>query len=362
MTTSNTPKRRDFLAAAGVGAVAALTGCSSVMGGSSSGSTKLRFLGFGGNTQDSQMAVFKKWTDDTGNTVKGTSAGGTTEMISLIKQNKNSFDIVAFNDTGMARAQKEDILDPIDLSKVPNYKKNIAKDARALSFNTNGDKTMGLIRENGATGFAYNSDKINKKLDSWNALLNPDYKGKVALIDRAMDRLSNSATAAGLDINKVPENQQKTDKMFNRAKKENKDVFSYWSDGATSIQYLRQENAWICEAWGGRVLALQKDGYDNIKYVIPKEGAMGWADNLALVKGSKHRDKAYELLNNTYKRKNLLELSDKMNYTVQVKNPPKKMKKLPDYAPAGDLAFRNWEKLLPKQDAWTQRLNKIKQS
>lgn len=361
MSHKDMHKRRDVLTAAGAGTLTALAGCSSILGGGSGGSGgKLRFLGFGGNTQKAQMGVFESWDSDT--KVKGTSAGGTTEMISLIKQNPGSFDLVALNDTGMARAQKEDVLDPVDLSKVPNYEKNITESARSLSFNMDGDKTMGLIRENGATGYAYNTDKISKDLNSWDALLDSTYDGKVSLIDRTIDRLSNSAAAAGLNINNVPGDQAKTDKMFNRAKKENQNVFAYWGDGATSIRYLRQENAWICEAWGGRVLALQEQGYDNIEYVIPKEGAMGWADNLAVVKGSESREKAHELLNHTYKRENLLTLSEKMNYTVQVKNPPKKMKQLPDYAPAEDLAFRDWNKVLPKQDAWTQRLDKIKQS
>ncbi|WP_435349221.1 ABC transporter substrate-binding protein [Haloarchaeobius sp. HRN-SO-5] len=359
MSNKDMRKRRDVLAAASAGALTTVAGCTSVFGGGSSGG-KLRFLGFGGNTQESQMSVFDSWDSETA--VEGTSAGGTTEMISLIKQNPGSFDLVALNDTGMARAQQEDVIEPIDLSKVPNYEKNIKESARTLSFNMNGDDTMGLIRENGATGYAYNTDKIDAELNSWDAILDPAYEGKVSLIDRTIDRLSNSAAAVGLNINDVPGDEAKTDEMFNRAQEEDQNVFSYWGDGATSIQYLRQENAWICEAWGGRVLALQNEGYDNIKYVIPNEGAMGWADNLAVVKGSESREKAHELLNHTYKRENLLTLSDEMNYTVQVKNPPENMTQLPDYAPAEDLAFRDWNTVLPKQEAWTQRLDQIKQS
>ncbi|MBV0926312.1 extracellular solute-binding protein [Halomicroarcula limicola] len=382
MSHKDTHRRRDILTAVGAGTLTALAGCSGGDGGDGgdgggdgsggdngsttgssggSGSGKLRFLGFGGNTQAAQMSVFEPWAGESGVKVQGTSAGGTTEMISLIKQNPGSFDIVALNDTGMARAQKEDVLEPIDLSKVPNYEKNIKESARSLSFNMRDGDTMGLIRENGATGYAYNSEKVDGELNSWDAILDSKYEGKVSLIDRTIDRLSNSAAAAGLNINNVPGDQAKTDEMFARAKKEDQNVFSYWGDGATSIRYLRQENAWICEAWGGRVLALQEEGFDQIKYVIPKEGAMGWADNLAVVKGSESRDLAHELLNHTYQRKHLLTLSDKMNYTVQVKNPPEKMTQLPDYAPAEDLAFRNWEKVLPKQEAWTQRLEKIKQ-
>jgi spermidine/putrescine transport system substrate-binding protein len=376
MSKGSNYRRRDVLTTVGAGTLAGLAGCLGGNGGGNGngngngngggnggggGGGELRFLGFGGNTQEAQMTVFEPWAEETGTEVSGTEAGGTTEMISLIKQNPGSFDIVALNDTGMARAQQEDVIEPIDLSMVPNYEKNIKESARSLSFNVDGDDTMGLIRENGATGYAYNTEKVDGELTSWEDIKDPAYEGKVSLIDRTIDRLSNCAAAADLNINEVPGDEAKTDQMFTEAEEQDQNVFNYWGDGATSIRYLRQENAWICEAWGGRVLALQEEGYDHIEYVIPEEGAMGWTDNLAIVKGTESRELAHELLNHTYQREHLLTLSDMMNYTVQVKNPPEKMTQLPDYAPAEDLAFRDWDVVLPKEDAWTDRLNEIKQ-
>jgi spermidine/putrescine transport system substrate-binding protein len=376
MSKGSNYRRRDVLTTVGAGTLAGLAGCLGGNGGGngngngngnrggnggSGGGGELRFLGFGGNTQEAQMTVFEPWAEETGTEVSGTEAGGTTEMISLIKQNPGSFDIVALNDTGMARAQQEDVIEPIDLSMVPNYEKNIKESARSLSFNVDGDDTMGLIRENGATGYAYNTEKVDGELTSWEDIKDPAYEGKVSLIDRTIDRLSNCAAAADLNVNEVPGDEAKTDQMFTEAEEQDQNVFNYWGDGATSIRYLRQENAWICEAWGGRVLALQEEGYDHIEYVIPEEGAMGWTDNLAIVKGTESRELAHELLNHTYQREHLLTLSDMMNYTVQVKNPPEKMTQLPDYAPAEDLAFRDWDVVLPKEDAWTDRLNEIKQ-
>ena len=373
--------RRDVLTMTGAGTIAGLAGC---LGGgngggngnggndngngggngndSGSGGGEIRFLGFGGNTQEAQMSVFEPWAEETGVDVRGTEAGGTAEMISLIQQNPGSFDIVALNDTGMARAKQEDVIEPIDLSMVPNYEENIKESARSLSFNVDGEDTLGLIRENGATGYAYNTEQIDEELTSWEDIKAPEYEGQVSLIDRTIDRLSNCAAAADLNINNVPGDEELTDQMFTEAEEQHQNVFSYWGDGATSIRYLRQENALICEAWGGRVLALQEEGFDHIEYVIPDEGAMGWTDNLAIVKDTESRELAHELLNHTYQREHLLTLSDMMNYTVQVKNPPEEMQALPDYAPAQDLAFRDWDVVLPEEDAWTDRLNAVKQS
>jgi len=353
MSSKDTTTRRGVLAAIGTGATISIAGCLS--GGSDE---ELNFLGFGGNTQEAIMNVFEEWDSDI--TVDETSAAGTAEMISLIEQNPGTFDVITFNDTGMARAQEEGVIEPVDVAEIPNYQENMDDEAQTLEYNMDGDDTMGLLLEHGATGYAYNTELVDEELTSWDAILDPAYEGDVSLIDRTIDRLSNSAIAEGININDAPGDNDMIDQIFDRAEEEHQNVFSYWSDGATSIQYLREENGLIVEAWGGRVLALQDDGYDHIEYVVPEEGAMGWADNFAIVEGTENREEAHELLDYAYERENLLEMSDHMNYTIQVEDPPDEMMELPDYAHVSDLDFRNWDDLLPLEDEWTERLETIK--
>lgn len=359
MVERNMVTRRSAMAALGAGSIAGLAGCLGSIGG---GSDTLRFLGFGGNTQESQMEIFERWAEDSGHDVEGTSAGGTTEMISMIQQNPGEFDVVALNDTGMAQGQEEGVLEPIDLGEVPNYTENIRDGAQELTFLVDDGETIGLIRENGATGYAYNTELADRELTSWEDVKDEGFDGELALLDRAVDRFSNCAVAIGVDINDAADDDGLLDDVIAEAEAQNQNCFSYWSDGATSIQYLQQENATVCEAWGGRVLALQEDGYDHIEYVMPDEGAMAWTDTLAVVEGTENRETVHDLLNFTYERENLLDLSDMMNYTVQVEDPPEEMTALPDYAPVEDLAFRDWSKILPVQDDWSERFQEVKQS
>ncbi|MDQ2050872.1 hypothetical protein RBH26_10290 [Natronolimnohabitans sp. A-GB9] len=79
MHDRNMVTRRTALATIGAGSLAGVAGC---LGG---GSDTLRFLGFGGNTQEAQMEIFERWAEDSEYSVEGTSAGGTTEMISMIQ-------------------------------------------------------------------------------------------------------------------------------------------------------------------------------------------------------------------------------------------------------------------------------------
>lgn len=359
MAECNTVTRRTALTALGAGSVAGLAGCLGAIG---SESGTIRFLGFGGNTQESQMEIFDRWAEDAEFDVEGTAAGGTTEMISMIQQNPGEFDIVALNDTGMAQGQEEGVLESIDIGDVPNYAENIRDGAQELTFLVDDGDTIGLIRENGATGYAYNTELVDEELTSWSDVKEPAFEGEVALLDRAVDRFSNCAVAIGADINDAVDDEDLFEDVIAEAEAQNENCFSYWSDGATSVQYLRQENATVCEAWGGRVLALQEDGNDHIEYVMPEEGAMAWTDTLAIVEETENRETVHELLNFVYERENLLDMSEMMNYTIQVEDPPDEMTELPDYAPVEDLAFRDWSKVLPVQDDWSERFQEVKQS
>lgn len=358
---TNHATRRKALKSTGAAIVASFAGCIGSSGGNT-GTESLRYLDFGGNTQESVMEVFSGWAEENDVEIKQTSASGTTEQISLMKQNPDSFDIIGMNDTGTVRAMNEDLIKAIDVDKIPNHMENMREGAQGLVFQMDGSDVKAIMREMGGTGYAYNTEKIDQDLSSWNDIKRSEFEGKVSLIDWTADRLTNCAVTIGLDINSVPNDQAKTDQVFAEAKKQDENVFSYWSDGATSVRYLREENAWICEAWAGRILALQEEGYEHIEYVVPDEGGAGWAGNFVIGKGTSNDEAIYDLLNYTYQRENLLTLSDKLGYMIQVTDPPEKMKQLPDYAPIEDFAFRDWKKILPVQDQWTERLEKVKQS
>lgn len=359
MKRGNMVTRRSALATLGAGSIVSLAGC---MGGTNGSGDTLRFLGFGGNTQEAQERVFDAWAEEEGVEIEGDSAGGTVEMISQIQQNPGEYDIVALNDTGMAQGQEEGVLEPIDVDEVPNYTDNIRDDAQELEFLLDDGETIGLIRENGATGYAYNTELVDEELTSWEQIKDSQYEGQVALLDRAVDRFSNCAAAIGVDINEAAENEDLFEEVIEEAEEQNENAFSYWSDGDTSIQYLRQENAHICEAWGGRVLALQDDGHDHIEYVIPEEGTMAWTDTLSIVEETESRDLVHDLLDFTYERDNILQMSEDMNYTVQVEDPPEEMMELPDYAPVDELNFNDWSRLLPVQDEWSERFQEVQQN
>lgn len=327
--------RRQWLTATGAASTLGLSGCV----GSLAGQNKpdfIRYLGWGGNTQDSAKQLFKKWSEESGVEVKHQSAGGDSEFISILQQNPGKIDIVNFSSFGIAIAREQDMLSKIDFSKVPNYTKNMQEDFRNAPYVKPDEQSDTLFRDPVTQGFTYNTDMVDKKLNSWDALLDQSLKNKISLRDDPLSRFANAALATGSNINKIVQNDSAYQKTVDRLEKEDQSVLKYWGAGAQAIRLLREENIAVSEIWGGRTLALKEAGYDQMEYVLPKEGTFVLDENYNFPKSSNKTDTALDLINWSYKRENAIELTKNLGYPLMIKNPPKAITRLPDYVDSID--------------------------
>jgi len=142
----------------------------------------------------------------------------------------------------------------------------------------------------GTNSFMYNADMITEEIDSWEAMFDEQYAGRISLIDRAELIYWYTCLSMGIDMNDgSDETFRKVEEKVREQMKLNKTL---WSSGDDIVQYMMNDEIWIAHAYSGLALRLQEEG-KNIKYVIPKEGAQGWFDNLCLVNKAPNQDAAY---------------------------------------------------------------------
>ena len=67
--------------------------------------------------------------------------------------------------------------------------------------------------------------------------------------------------------------------------------------------------------WSGEGLNLQ-DEYDNLEYVVPKEGANFWIDSLCIPKSAKNVEGAEKFINFVSDKENSLRIADEIGYTT----------------------------------------------
>ena len=357
--------RRVFLATTGSTGLIATAGCLGGVTGGSGGSGGqpdfIRYIGWGGNTQKSARKLFKQWTEKTGIRVEHQTAGGDSAIVSQIQQNPGSFDFANLSSYGITLARNQDLLSKVNYDNLPNYMNNMQKQFRNASYVQPEKKTDTIFRDPLTQGYAYNTNMIDQELTSWNDLLK--ISGQISLRDDSLSRFANTALGIGTNVTSILSNESGYQDTVNRMEKLNSKVSKYWGSGAQAIRLLREKNVPVAEIWGGRTLALQESGYKQMKYVLPEEGGFPVDENYIIPDSSEKKETVHKLINWSYQRKNAIELSKNLGYPIMIKNPPKAIKSLPDYAPTAEpYKWPDYNTVIPKLEQLQRDFQQVKQS
>ncbi|MFT6154220.1 MAG: putrescine transport system substrate-binding protein [Bermanella sp.] len=224
---------------------------------------------------------------------------------------RSGYDLVVPSATFMARQIQAGVFQPLDKSKLSNYKELDMPMMKTLSA-LDADNAHGVPYLWGTTGIGYNIDQVKKELgedaptDSWELVFNPKYMEKlkncgVSFLDSA-DEIYPLALAY---VGKNPNSKDKSD----YAKKSEaamllKNIRPYITQFHSSQYINNLANGDICVAvgWSGDILqamdrADEAENGVSIEYTIPKEGTSMWFDMLVIPKDAKNTDNAHKLVN-----------------------------------------------------------------
>ena len=133
-----------------------------------------------------------------------------------------------------------------------------------------------------STGYCWDGDKIKDDLTSWDALWNDAYKGKLAMLDDSREVFAAAAFRLSLDPNTTSEAD--LDRMLALLEEQKPLVRTYTTD---HINAMINGQVIISHCWSGDVYQMYED-VPNVKYVIPKEGAVRGSDTMVVTSGAKH--------------------------------------------------------------------------
>ncbi len=281
--------RRQFTAGlAGGGAVAALGSWPrSALAADDKSITVLNWQGYG---TDETFAL-KNFQAATGLTVKHDYYNSEPEMLTKLRTNPGAYDVVLVNSARDSQAQAENLVDPVDLSKVANA------DGVAAAFKTHPNidldgKTYGVPWVWGMNALAVRRDKV-KDVDSYAVFADPAYAGRGSLFDDAVTEVAVGALLTGQDINN-PRDMKKIDELLKSFKK---DVKLIWSSEDEWNKAFAGGAFDVSVYWSGAVARSQKLHDLAVDFVIPKEGAIGWLDNLCVPASSTKKAAGLQYIN-----------------------------------------------------------------
>jgi putrescine transport system substrate-binding protein len=258
--------------------------------------------------------VLKDFEKETGIKVRYDVFDSNDVLETKLLAGKTGYDIVVPTGAFLGRQIQAGVFQKLDKSKLPNLK-NMWPDisARLAAYDPGNDYAINYMW--GTTGIGYNINKIKERmpdapLDSWRLALDPTIVSKfkdcgVMVLDAADEVIPAVLNYLGLDPNSMKEED------LNKAREHMKLVRPSIRKFHSSeyINALANGDVCLVVGWSGDVKQAQaraeeanakkKDPSRHvlIDYVIPKEGALMWFDNMAIPSDAKNVAEAHEFLN-----------------------------------------------------------------
>jgi spermidine/putrescine transport system substrate-binding protein len=224
------------------------------------------------------------------------------------------WDLIVITDgTPIDKLIRQSFLTELDHSKLPNFAKNAAPAVKNPSYDPGNKFT--LAWQSGLVGLAYNPKLTKREITSIKDLSDPAFKGKITVFDGDED--FPTMTLIGMGIDPV----KSTEEDWKRAAEEMKKLrpqIREFVDNAGMAEGLSSGNAWISQAYSGDIYQLNIGGSPDIKFVVPKEGATYWTDNMAIPKNAKHPLDAITYMDYVYRPEVAADLVEGIAYITPV--------------------------------------------
>jgi spermidine/putrescine transport system substrate-binding protein len=221
--------------------------------------------------------------------------------------------MVITNGSSLDKLLRQNFLVELDHSKLPNFEKNADPSIKNPSYDPGNKYTIAW--QSGLTGLAYNPKLTKRPITSFNDLFDPAFKGKITVFGDDEDFPTLTMIGMGIDPVKSTEEDWKraAEKM-----KELRPQLREFIDNAGEAEVLSSGNAWISMAYSGDIFILNNSGSPDIKFVVPKEGAALWTDNMMIPKGAKHPLDAITYMDYVYRPDVAAKLAEYIAYITPV--------------------------------------------
>ena len=219
----------------------------------------------------------------------------------------SGYDIVVPTSNFLVRQIEAGVYQKLDKSKLPNLANmwDVVTE-RVQKYDPGNEYSINYMW--GTVGLGYNVKKVSEalgieKIDSWDVFFNPDNLSKLAdcgvyVLDSPTDLIPTTLNYLGLDPEaKSPEDFAKVEEALLKIR-----PFIRKFHSSEYINALANGDICLAVGWSGDVFqardrATEADQGVVVDFVIPKEGAEMWFDQMAIPADAQHVAEAHEFLN-----------------------------------------------------------------
>ena len=213
------------------------------------------------------------------------------EMYTKLEAGAANYDIIFPSDYMIERLIREDRLEPIDRANIPNAD-GVIETLRNPDYDPEEQYSVPYMW--GTFGILYNTEMVDAPIDSWTALFDEKYAGKVFMMNSQRDTIGLALKMLGYSMNSRDEGELEEAKNVLIAQKQAGIPAGYMLDEIKD-KMVGNEAAMGIVYTGDAIYAMEKN--DKLDYVVPKEGSNIWVDGMCIPKGSQNKACAEAFIN-----------------------------------------------------------------
>jgi len=234
------------------------------------------------------QSILDGFEEETGIKVNYDAYSSNEELLAKLQAGASGYDVIIPSDYIVTIMAAQGMLEELDLNEMPNFK-NIGDEFKDLVFDPGNKYTVPY--QWGTSCLVVDTSKVTQPITSWRDLWDPQFAGKVVLLDDQREVLGMVLAVLGYDNNSTDLAQlEEAQAMFNELMP---NVRLFDSDSPKTA--LLAGEVWIGQTWNGEAAIAHMEN-SAIEYVFPEEGCNMWYDNLAIPADAPHIDAAYLLI------------------------------------------------------------------
>ena len=231
-------------------------------------------------------ALIEKFQKETGIKVTVDTYDSNETLLAKLKAGGSGYDIVVISSDFVPIFVEEKLIQKIDGPKLAGFG-NIEARWRGPAWDRGNDYTVPF--DWGVTSFDIDTKHVKGPVDSLKTLFEPpdEAKGRVGMLSAPTEVMSQAELYLGMPPCQTDTAAMK--RVSGLLEAQAPAVKVYASDGA--IEREASGETWIIQIWNGDAARARLANPD-IRFVFPKEGVVGWMDNMAIPTSAKNPENA----------------------------------------------------------------------
>ena len=254
------------------------------------------------------QSVLDGFTKETGIQVNYESYASNEEMLAKLMSGAASYDLIQPSEYVIEALVKENQLVPLDHAKLTNLK-NIGKEYWDQPHDPELKYSVPYMQ--GTVGIVRNTAMVKEPVTGYNDVFQDKYKGRIVILDDSLEIVTWALATLGIGPDGVTkENLEKV-----------RPILMTWLplvkvyDSDSPKTPLLNGDVGLGIVWSGEAAILIKEQPGKFAYVLPKEGAHMFIDNMAIPKGAPHVEAAHKFINYILRPEVSRKISEEFPYT-----------------------------------------------